>query len=441
MLLRDHGVCFYRVLMIVLVSQQPQQAQDGIRWAIVSQSGIAPTPRRGVAGTYDADARRLVFQGGETAERRFLPDVWYFDVDTRKWTERTEAGAPARCHHTLVGDAARGRALLFGGFPRSNELWTWDAASGAWSDATPADSPAPRCLHSSLVCDARGEMIIYGGLNGDMMPDLEDTWSYDLASGVWSRVAERSPPGQRYGHVVALDVAAGRMILFGGYRRIDDDDSAANVGDLWELDLESREWSELTPSTPGPSARQFASGGTLADGSGMVVVGGLTDDSYLNDVWMLAFEDLSWRRIDPDPSILPAPRFRHTVVMDPERNRFWMAFGECADSEHYNEVWMLDLEALTVPSVLLRRGDLNEDGLRNVSDAIVVLDELFRGRPTIVCLDAADTDDSGRLDLADPVMLLNHLFASGVAPQPPFEACAEDPTDDDLDCASFPECG
>ena len=87
-----------------------------------------------------------------------------------------------------------------------------------------------------------------------------------------------------------------------------------------------------------------------------------------------------------------------------------------------------------------RRGDVNGNRERELSDGIFVLEYLFLERAEPSCLKAADLDDSGNLDLADPVFLLNHLFLGGRFPPPPGEACGRDPTQDDLSCAGFGGC-
>ena len=53
---------------------------------------------------------------------------------------------------------------------------------------------------------------------------------------------------------------------------------------------------------------------------------------------------------------------------------------------------------------------------------------------------SADVDDSGVLDVRDPLWILLYLFAGGGAPPEPFLACGGDPTPDDLKCASSPVC-
>ncbi|MBI4604654.1 MAG: VCBS repeat-containing protein [Planctomycetes bacterium] len=65
------------------------------------------------------------------------------------------------------------------------------------------------------------------------------------------------------------------------------------------------------------------------------------------------------------------------------------------------------------------RGDVNEDGNVDVSDALAVCEQLFLGRK-MVCGDASDADDSGLVDISDPICLLRFLFRQGSPPAHPY---------------------
>ena len=81
----------------------------------------------------------------------------------------------------------------------------------------------------------------------------------------------------------------------------------------------------------------------------------------------------------------------------------------------------------------LRRGDTDQSGDVNLTDAIRVLGFLFLGDDDLPCEDAADANDDGALNLTDPVAILSFLFLEGVAPSPPGpKLCGVDPTDDAL---------
>jgi len=87
------------------------------------------------------------------------------------------------------------------------------------------------------------------------------------------------------------------------------------------------------------------------------------------------------------------------------------------------------------------RGDANADGQVDISDAVRTLIYLFVEPLALPCGDAADTDDNGTLELTDAVALLDVIFR-GQPPLPaPAERCGVDPTDDDqLPCAIYDAC-
>ncbi|HAK95634.1 MAG TPA: hypothetical protein DCM87_11675 [Planctomycetes bacterium] len=95
------------------------------------------------------------------------------------------------------------------------------------------------------------------------------------------------------------------------------------------------------------------------------------------------------------------------------------------------------------PLFTFKRGDANDDGKRDIADAIKVLGYLFGGGATqLGCLDAGDANDDGKIDIADAIKILGHLFASSGPLPEPFDACGEDPTDTDtLDCRTYTPCG
>ena len=87
-----------------------------------------------------------------------------------------------------------------------------------------------------------------------------------------------------------------------------------------------------------------------------------------------------------------------------------------------------------------KRGDTNGDGKVDIADAIATLGHLFGGNPAPMCPDAADANDDGQLNIADAIATLGHLFG-GTGPLPsPFGACGADPTDDSLPTCVYESC-
>ncbi|MEE8143404.1 MAG: hypothetical protein V3T77_09915 [Planctomycetota bacterium] len=88
-----------------------------------------------------------------------------------------------------------------------------------------------------------------------------------------------------------------------------------------------------------------------------------------------------------------------------------------------------------VPTYLpFLRGDATADGFLDISDGITILNYLFEGTPAAGCLDAIDADDNGEHNVADAIVVLLYLFASGNPLPMPFPEIGFDPTIDQFIC-------
>jgi hypothetical protein len=99
------------------------------------------------------------------------------------------------------------------------------------------------------------------------------------------------------------------------------------------------------------------------------------------------------------------------------------------------------------------RGDANADGVVSLSDSVMLNRWMFFGRPDEFrppCLDAADADDTGMVDLTDEIVIFQDLFwidgweryviwdgeVHNVLPEP-YPLKGTDPTPDSVTCDSF----
>ncbi|MGA1202938.1 MAG: dockerin type I repeat-containing protein [Planctomycetota bacterium] len=83
------------------------------------------------------------------------------------------------------------------------------------------------------------------------------------------------------------------------------------------------------------------------------------------------------------------------------------------------------------------RGDVNGDGSHSIADLAHLARYLQLGTSPPPCLDSADFDDNGQLDVIDLAGLLSYLFLSegGATPAAPFPDSGPDPTGgDELSC-------
>ncbi len=86
------------------------------------------------------------------------------------------------------------------------------------------------------------------------------------------------------------------------------------------------------------------------------------------------------------------------------------------------------------------RGDA--DGVQGVrlADAILLIGRVFGENSIPGCLEAADANADGLLDISDGISLLYYLYASGEQPPPPFPDCGITPIDAEFLCDDHPSC-
>jgi hypothetical protein len=89
------------------------------------------------------------------------------------------------------------------------------------------------------------------------------------------------------------------------------------------------------------------------------------------------------------------------------------------------------------------RGDCNADGGFDISDAVLLLVQLFDARRAsgpLRCQDACDGDDDGALTVTDAVVFLRNRFNAGAPLPPPSPACGDDESRDRLGCEQHAGC-
>ena len=89
------------------------------------------------------------------------------------------------------------------------------------------------------------------------------------------------------------------------------------------------------------------------------------------------------------------------------------------------------------------RGDANVDGRMSMADAVMLRRHLFTGGTAPACLDAADSDDNGSLNISDYIRILLNFFPNNavdwgkIITAGPYPEPGIDSTPDSLSCASY----
>ena len=203
-----------------------------------------PQPHYGHAMAYDTGRRKCVVFGGGTTVG-VLDETWEWDGAAGTWELRTVVGArpPALSAHAMTYDAARGVAVLFGGYDNrvadpAAQVWEWDGAAGTWTNRTPVSLPAswpPARDAASLVYDAnRQRSVLFGGFNNAPGGFFADVWEWDGRTGTWlgrlAGPAGTALPAARLNHAAVYDPLRGTMLVFGGAH------DGVTLGDIWEWD-------------------------------------------------------------------------------------------------------------------------------------------------------------------------------------------------------------
>ena len=166
---------------------------------------------------------------------------------------------------------------------------------------------------------------------------VAEHWQWKKLSS--SEEAGPTPPARALGTAI-YDPLGNRVIVFGGRT------GSTYLNDLWAFDLDSNSWVELvaqgTPPTPrrghnaiyDPMAKRMVSRAGQGNGGA----------SFFNDVWVLDLESHQWQDVSPPAS--PTPRYGSASVFDPVGNRL-VSFAGFTDQGRFDDVQALDLQAQT----------------------------------------------------------------------------------------------
>ncbi len=98
----------------------------------------------------------------------------------------------------------------------------------------------------------------------------------------------------------------------------------------------------------------------------------------------------------------------------------------------------ISLTAVSIGSMV--RADANADQKVNIADPIYIINALFREGPPVACREAADANDDNLVDLSDATFILAYQFYGGPPPPPPFEECGMDEDSTPESCPSKSNC-
>jgi len=274
----------------------------------------------------DSDGMPEVFTGGSRS------------LFTSNWTSVSPgAGAHpgARYWSAMAYDFMEKKIVLFGGSEngiRRNDTWEYDINTGVWVQTTmdgAPGAPSPRYMHDMVYIGSTGEVLLYGGTTSNGV-NSDETWSYNTITHKWTLISSGTPPARR-AHRMVYDSVADRVIMFGGI-------AAVSVDETWEYNPHTKVWRNLFPSVR-PSPR-YSFGMAFDSVSNKVVVfGGLPGPS--GDTWIYDHDTNNWT--NRNPASPPEARSNPAMHYDGITKKVILFGGGGGIGAFYNNLWVYDL--------------------------------------------------------------------------------------------------
>jgi hypothetical protein len=205
-------------------------------WTMLDRGFAGPQP----AMVWDATGQRLVIVGRDEDSALLL------STTPRRESLATQTTRPRIDFErtAVVLDAARGRALAFGddSIGQASDLWALTLTSSpAWSAvATTGAVPAARTSAVAALDSAAGRLFVTGGFSGTTI--LRDSYVLDLtaATPVWSRIDEAAPITEtNRPQAASWDAGQSRLLL------------RLWSGDVWAFGPGTG-WTQLNPRSAAP---------------------------------------------------------------------------------------------------------------------------------------------------------------------------------------------
>ena len=237
------------------------------------------------------------------------------ECESDAWSEYTPAGSPAgRQDASMVWDSQTQSAWMFGGhasnaFLYFADLWRYDWPRRAWTEILPSSEGAPdaRWGHAALWDAHSRSMLIFGGRA--QVNFYNDIWHFGSNDSTWRQLpALAKPSSARAYHTAILDPWENAVLVFGG------ESGSQVLEDLQRYSLADGQWSE--PGATGAGARSRHTAVWVPTTRSMLVFGGWSGQHYLDDLCSYDASAGTWTELSAS-GYWPTARAGHAAAWDP----------------------------------------------------------------------------------------------------------------------------
>src|SRR5262245_46731982 len=213
------------------------------------------------------------------------------------------------------------------------KVWVLDLQpTPVWSQWTPTGTPPPSRPFLLAVADPVRRRLVLPNIYGGIPP--ETIWALTLdGAPQWLSFTTNGLPGGANPNPMVYDPVGDRVW------------TVDRQCEVYNLSLDTYQWSHVTTTGPGPSPRRYA--GITIDSirRRLLVTGGESPsgEDMHSDTWALPLDaPPAWTQPVPDPA-RPRIRWGAGDAYDAARNRMLLFAGIGSYSGFYGETWELDL--------------------------------------------------------------------------------------------------
>lgn len=318
----------------------------------------SPAARYNHAMAYHALTNRVYIFGGQASSSTYFNDVWVLDLNTLTWdrlfintsgTANTSFPVQRRTAIMIIDDAGQNLYVATGqrqDGTNYNDIWQFNLSNNSWTKlctTAPCNNTTPGIRYGAAGGNLGGDLVVSHGFQGGR---YDDTWRFDVSSGQWQKISPNTnlPIGR-----CLLDgvVTGDKFVIHGGQSNAE-----TYRSDTWIFNTTTQTWTEVaTGGTPGvnkPDGRNFQSLASFEAENGVLLFGGRTSSSRLNDVWFLDLSTNTWQELSPSGTP-PAGRRSHTATWIEDTaglNPGMLVFGGSTVSgdgsgNALNDLWLL----------------------------------------------------------------------------------------------------
>ena len=302
-----------------------------------AQDASIPVARGAHAMVYDPHNEQVVMFGGATYVGGFhyLSDTWVYSYTTNRWIQLNLNPSPsARSNHVMVYCNATNEIILFGG-QQGTGTWSFDCESQTWSQIETSIDPG---VHHSLGMaydPMENAVILFGGFDDDGH-ETDDTWRFNLETREWSELSPATSPLARYGHVMVYDESIKQVIMSCGNTAYQ-----GHQDDTWAFNASANTWTELSPSG-NLDKLKWPSMTYDTVNQKAILFGGQIGDNPVAGTWIFDGTLNSWQKQYPDTS--PSPRINTGLAFDSSNNVTVLFAGADFEFNTNAETWTYSYE-------------------------------------------------------------------------------------------------